>query len=384
MNIFTDRLKKHWQMKYFILSLSIFLLYSCSKQEQVTDTKKIIFNEEANPDFFNTLTCKFIPLETNDSCLFNDIKEIQIVDNKIYIIDNKRSKLLVFDISGKFITQIGNLGNGPGEYLTPSNFNIDKEKQTITIADVGQSKLLYYDLNNYQYIKSQKAFYFSNCSWLPDGNIAWAIENGYDSGKRDPHYVKITDSNLNTVNLLYPTDFKPEYLMVAGSFFYTFNQNCYLNLPFIPTIYKVTSQKITPVYELDFGKQKFASMEWLKREAEKNYYGTISKTEYISTQTVKETDDYICVVYYAQGLNAYIGFYNKKNGESIKLKGSDFAKHTNLYGLSQVKDTYNNFFLFSMLACTLKTYKSSLPELQPIIKDIKEDDNPVICLLKFN
>ena len=80
-------------MKYFILSLSIFLLYSCSKQEQVTDTKKIIFNEEANPDFFNTLTCKFIPLETNDSCLFNDIKEIQIVDNKIYIIDNKRSKL---------------------------------------------------------------------------------------------------------------------------------------------------------------------------------------------------------------------------------------------------------------------------------------------------
>lgn len=125
-------------------------------------------------------------------------------------------------------------------------------------------------------------------------------------------------------------------------------------------------------------------MEWLKREAEKNYYGTISKTEYISTQTVKETDDYICVVYYAQGLNAYIGFYNKKNGESIKLKGSDFAKHTNLYGLSQVKDTYNNYFLFSMLACTLKTYKSSLPELQPIIKDIKEDDNPVICLLKFN
>lgn len=58
----------------------------------------------------------------------------------------------------------------------------------------------------------------------------------------------------------------------------------------------------------------------VKKGGWKNYYGTISKTEYISTQTVKETDDYICVVYYAQGLNAYIGFYNKKNGESIKLK----------------------------------------------------------------
>ena len=370
-------------MKYIVLSLSIILLCSCSKQEPINDIKKLVFNEDVNPNIFNTLTYKFIPLETNDSCLFSEIREIKIVDNKIYIIDDKRSKLLVFDISGKFITQIGNLGNGPGEYVAPSNFNIDKEKQIITIADVGLSKLLYYDLNNYQYINSLKAFYFSNCCWLPDGNIAWAKENCYDSGKRDPHYVKITDSNLNTINLLYPTDFKPEYLMVAGSFFYTFNQNSFLNLPFIPTIYKITPQKITPVYELDFGKQKFASMEWLKREAEKNYYGTISKTEYISAQTIKETDDYICVVYYAQGLNAYIGFYNKKNGESFKLKGSDFARYTNLHGLSQVKGTYDNSFVFMLQPSLLTTYNSYPSELKPVVEKIKEDDNPIICLLKF-
>ena len=96
--------------------------------------KKIIFNEEANPDFFNTLTYNFIPLETNDSCLFSEIREVEIVDNKIYIIDNKRSGLLVFDISGKFITKIGNLGNGPGEYVTPSNFNINKEKQKVGLS----------------------------------------------------------------------------------------------------------------------------------------------------------------------------------------------------------------------------------------------------------
>ena len=130
-------------MKYIVLSLSIILLYSCSKQEPINDIKKLVFNEDVNPNIFNTLTYKFIPLETNDSCLFSEIREIKIVDNKIYIIDDKRSKLLVFDISGKFITQIGNLGNGPGEYVAPSNFNIDKEKQIITIADVGLSKLLY-------------------------------------------------------------------------------------------------------------------------------------------------------------------------------------------------------------------------------------------------
>ena len=88
-------------MKYIVLSLSIILLYSCSKQEPINDIKKLVFNEDVNPNIFNTLTYKFIPLETNDSCLFSEIREIKIVDNKIYIIDDKRSKLLVFDISGR-------------------------------------------------------------------------------------------------------------------------------------------------------------------------------------------------------------------------------------------------------------------------------------------
>ena len=71
------------------------LLYSCSKNEQIDNVKKLIFNEEVNSDIKDLITCKFIPLETTDSCLFGDISAIDIVDNKIYTIDRKGNHLFV-------------------------------------------------------------------------------------------------------------------------------------------------------------------------------------------------------------------------------------------------------------------------------------------------
>ena len=356
---------------------------SCSNNEETINVETIIVDEKIKNDIKDEIICKFIPLQTTDECLFEDIRAIDIVEDNIYIIDRKGDHLFVFDLSGKFITQIGKRGDGPGEYLLLTNFHVDKEKQIITLADPHQDKLFNYNLNDYKYINDQKTFYFSDCCWLPDGNIAWAFHKGYNSGKRDKHYVKITDSKLNDIKLLYPMNFSPEYLMVPGSFFYTLNKKCFLNIPFIPTIYEVTSEKLIPTYQLELGKHKFASLEWLKANAEKNFYRTISNTDYISGQYVIETDDYICVEYYTKGMNPHIGFYNKKNGESFKYKVSDFIEVTGLNGLFQVKGTHENNFIFTILPSELKQKNTTIPELKSIIGDIKEDDNPILCLLKF-
>ncbi len=370
------------KMKYLILSL-IILSCSCSKKEQIEDVTKFIFNEETNIDFKKDIECSFIPLETTDSCLCGSISAVKIVDDKIYIIDQESKRLLVFDTSGKFITQIGRRGNGPGEYMSVNNFHIDKEKQIITLADAYQAKIFHYSLKDYQYINTQKSPYFSDCCWLPDGNIAWVFCGGYNTGKRDMHYVKITDPQLNTITLLYPTDFTPEYMMIPHLIFYTFNQKCYLNLPFVPIIHEVTSDKLIPTYQLELGKHKFASSEWLKTNVKNNYYETISNSNYISGQHVKETENYICVEYYIEGMNQYIGFYNKKTGASFIQKGSDFAKHIGLNGFNQLKGTHEDYFIFSTLPSTFARFKNSSEDSKPIMGNIKEDDNPILCLVKF-
>lgn len=82
-------------------------------------------------------------------------------------------------------------------------------------------------------------------------------------------------------------------------------------------------------------------------------------------------------------MNQYIGFYNKKTGASFIQKGSDFAKHIGLNGFNQLKGTHEDYFIFSTLPSTFARFKNSSEDSKPIMGNIKEDDNPILCLVKF-
>lgn len=368
-------------MKLFLL-LSILTLCSCSRNEQSINVKTLFFDENNKLDINEIISYKFIPLETSDDCLINSIKQIVIEDNYIYV-NSGGDKLLVFDISGKFIAQIGNKGNGPGEYRLICNFNINKEKGIISIADSGQNRIIYYRLSDYKHIKTKTIFYFVDCCWLSDGNIAWFFLGGYNSKNEEKYFIKTTDSQLNEISLLYPMNIELQYPIFSGSIFYTLNQNCYFNLSYIPIIYEVTSSNIIPVYQLDLGIHKFAPQEWIDREAKRNY-SAIVNTDYISAQNVKETNNYVSVGYCAQGANAYIGFYNKTTGQSCKYALPEFIRHTGLTGVGIVKDTFEDYFITVLNSSILKRNPNSkIPELKIISENINEEDNPVLCLFKL-
>lgn len=365
-----------------ILLLSFVFFLSCTRHDQIVDIRTVVLDEESDFDINDVVSYKFIPLETREDCLIGSVRKITIVDDKIYI-DSEGDKLLVFDISGKFITQIGRKGNGPGEYRSICNFHIDKEKQIITISDGGQSRLIQYELNNYDHISTKRIFYFSDCCWLSDGNIAWFFWGGYEDEKKDRYFIKITDSKLNELNYLYSLDIEPQCPITSGSLFYSLNQKSYFNLPYISTIYEITSQNIIPTYQLDLGYQKFAPTEWIQKESTQNL-SVIVYTDYISAQNVKETSDYISVGYCAKGANAYIGFYNKKTEKSCKYTLPDFITHTGLEGAGIVLDTYEDNFLLTLNTSVLKRNPNTkITELKSIINNIDEEDNPVICLLKL-
>jgi len=60
---------------------------------------------------------KYIPLETNNSCLIADASFVSLYDEFILVADSKHNVFL-FDLNGKFIRKIGIKGKGPGEYQT--------------------------------------------------------------------------------------------------------------------------------------------------------------------------------------------------------------------------------------------------------------------------
>ena len=96
---------------------------------------------------------RFLPLEPSDSSLFGSIDQLEVWKDRIYLLDTyKTNAVLVFSATdGKFIHKIEGTGNGPGEFLSPHSFWIDRSDSSLYVMDRMMSKLLKYDLVTFEY-----------------------------------------------------------------------------------------------------------------------------------------------------------------------------------------------------------------------------------------
>ncbi|MDR0385794.1 MAG: 6-bladed beta-propeller, partial [Prevotellaceae bacterium] len=93
---------------------------------------------------------------SSDDAFFKKISKIKIVRNKIYISDNERTvqKLLVFNIDGSFEGLVGRRGQGPGEYLQVSDFDVSTDG-TVYVID-GQSDRLFIFDSAFHFVSARK------------------------------------------------------------------------------------------------------------------------------------------------------------------------------------------------------------------------------------
>ena len=141
---------------YLILIILLFCITGCKEKRPAI--KEAVF--EFNPN--NILVCdtldinqicdsfRYIPLETRDSVLIEEVTDVRLTDDRIVVRDGQR--LLVFDQNGRFLNKIGKRGRAPGEYGAIDHFYISK-KQEIVIFDPILLSLHFYTLNN-RFIKS--------------------------------------------------------------------------------------------------------------------------------------------------------------------------------------------------------------------------------------
>ena len=413
---------------YAVLLLATAAFSACSsspKQENKevnTPSEKSFYELDLSKDFSGsdnqTLLLsdivedvEYVKLETTDDCLLAGTARVFITNDDIYTL-NKYSdyKLLRFDRkTGKFISQIGSIGQGPKEMINPC-FVFAKDS-LVYVTSTSTDKVYVYTNEN-QFIRSVP--FCKDRSSFEDGvgQTISVIDHQYivrhpgqlQSQFNYNQYMAAEVIDMNSNRLLAMRDTSDVYGIMLTldwdpvRWYYKGNINFY-NEP-DRTVYAVTKDSIIPRYHFNLGDNKFPitterlTMEYIK---------------HIKFKSFRETEDYL-YLYWNQSEKGYFARFNKKTEtldvqEQGKFWGAGW--HLGVPGLKNDIDGCNRNVDFirlmdeqssivNMISASgkedyIKVLKESqevkFPEkrqqLLKLLEEMGEEDNQILAIYKL-
>ena len=356
---------------------------------------------------------EYVKLETTDDCLVAGNSKVCIfaADEDIYILNNySDDKLLRFDReTGKFITQIGSLGQGPKEMLNP-NFVFAKDSMVYVTSTMSDKVYVY--TNENQFVRSIP--FCKDRSSFEDGvgETISVIDHQYivrhpgqlQSKFNYNQYIAAEVIDMNSNRLFAMRDTSEMYGITLKldwdpiRWYYKGNINFY-NEP-DRTVYAVTKDSIIPRYHFNLGENKFPiTTEKLTKE----------HLKYIKFRSFRETEDYLYLCW-TQSQKGYFARFNKKTEvldvqEQEKFWGA--AWHLRVPGLKNDIDGCNRDIDFRILMDEqssimviisstekedyIKILKESqdvkFPEkrqqLLKLLEEMGEEDNQILVIYKL-
>ena len=131
---------------FSILTLFFLISYVNAQQliscelSKVTKTEKITLSSLVE-------NCTFIQLDDSDDDAFFKQWFTTITDNYIGVSQHVDAAFKLFDHKGKFLGDVGSVGQGPGEYLTLYDQIIDEKNELIYLAPFSGRKIGVFDLS---------------------------------------------------------------------------------------------------------------------------------------------------------------------------------------------------------------------------------------------
>ena len=319
---------------FIYLNIVLSLLTSCSskqKPQQVQDENKQLeksfYTIDLSKDFSGsdneTLLLsdivedvEYVKLETTDDCLVtsNSFTSIFATDEDIYVLNKTytNEKLFRFDRkTGKFISQIGSIGQGPKEMINP-RFVFAKDSLVYVPSNI--SNKIYVYTNENQFVRSVP--FCKDRSSFEDGlgETISVIDHQYivrhpgqlQASFNCNQYIAVDVIDMNSNRLFAMRDTSDVYGIMLKldwdpvRWYYKGNINFY-NEP-DRTVYAVTKDSIIPRYHFNLGDNKLPiTTERMTKEFLK----------YIKFRSFRETEDYL-YLYWSQNQKGYFARFNKK------------------------------------------------------------------------
>ena len=365
-----------------ILLLSVFLT-SCRKGEH-SDLSLKYYNVEqaidAEPKEFciDSISSEIsvIPLETSDDILISDIREVHLYHDLLFVLHTQYKRCSVFDLKGKYLYDIGNQGNGPGEFTGVDGlfFSVDK----VGIYDFLKNNICYYSING-KFENEVRMFpYFKIIKKINENTFAGIMATSVNEYNNRIIFFNIEGDVIDSIQ--YSAILKPSPGMSFSDDvnLFTYKNNNFFVEGYNDTIFRISDKlKLIPEYVVTTGKY---SVNYYDRRKDFNKY-SIGKRASVKF----ESDRYILLRYNGPS-NIHL-LINKKTDkiEKVILKYNEemtelFADDLRRTGGTSRAPIYENIPVHLQIIGTSED--GSIVLGYEYLKE-KEDDNPVIVMVKI-
>lgn len=397
--------------KAIAITFIIILCSSCNRNSNKYDQSDI-FNRTLSIKTSNNNDCRiwdeliadmeFVPLETNDSCLIDEIDKLLIAKNRIFIL-TKHEEIFVFNEVGQFIKKVGTKGKGPLEILKPFDISISNE-YNLYILDIG--KIIKSDLNGN--ILSEK--YFNNdCIGGTPNNLyvyddlhmfAWKTAVPPLLETHPYHLFAFDDKFENSQRLIPYSHFS---LAVKNRFSQCGDgQVAIAPNDLNDTIYCIKNGEIKPTFIIDINNGEKKKLKPLLASSIEDYRFPTQLLKYVSNNNLKviTTNVVFNNEYITFGIrtstDVYRLIYNYKNDSYVTIHCYAYGERRNLFSPGIIFGSYNNLFYSSINANQAKEAISNgdtmcgfltqnkQHKLVNKVKAVNETDNPIIMIFRLH
>jgi hypothetical protein len=376
-----NRMKK--AIIYMVSLGEILLCFSCKQKDIFPDNMVLSVNINQRDrisvfDLFDRI--ELIPLETAENSLLTEVEKVICRDSIYYIYDRKQNILLRFDWDGRFINQISRLGNGPEEYSSIIDFDVNEEKQSVQILSPAGT------MYSFDYAGKLIEKYSLE-------RIALNYHHFTHAGKDQILFWSFISRDASMNQLYLYSEKKKKFIgeyykddvilnLFAKNVFYSCNETPFFYKPFYNEVYSLENDSLKVNYKWDFGNETmhiqtydlpdhfdhFKLLDMLKKSEIPYFFNEQAQNDlYYYTQVIFEVSQTVHV------------FYNKKEQAGIVFE--KFAEEL-LFNPVYWCDDYvlglsGSFYTPDKLLNTGMLDETGHQRLL----NIKEDDNP--CLIKY-
>ena len=391
----------------FVILLVIFT--ACNSSDKKASTHIVVdLRNQVNQTAVTTLAdeikgVSYVPLEmtTDDASVIDGIANFAVSDKYIYVLPAKEMRVVLFGRDGKFIRNLINSGQGPGEFTgSICTMQFDRKNNRLYLFDV-QDVWIYTEEG--EFIEKRYYDFMSIMTYNLSDNEIGAISFPFVPFKQGSFGMGIFTSRGDTVvienEVFYSSlvsEEKSGFTMDVATCFSDYPASILFKCGSNDTIYRIKSNGIERswVVKLD------NSDKQIVRSLDITDFSVMSNLEDgndIAITDLMETEKNLYLRFRYQQLN-HVASIHKESGNVVVEKcvqPADYmtlAKANLLQGMSGTK-SYLNFPIWGRvenkeLIQVITPYEMGLYGNTSItipaeLKHIKEDDNPVFIFYKL-